>query len=407
MATFKACIKTQRNDGLFAVFIRITHNRAARYINTGKTIDKSKVRKGEIKDITLLSYCSNLIKQYSERLNAVDITNWTANDIVAYLQNIDEDISFSKYARKYVRDMAVNRGMERNSKNYKWAYQSLEKFAGTDDIMFSRLTTKFIQDWIKTLESTSRAKEMYPICIRMIYNAGLEEYNDYDRNIIRIKLQPFRKIEIPKADVPEKRALSIDVLRVFFNGKNPETKLKASLPELSKDIAEMVFCLAGMNTADIFELRKSNLKEGMLCYQRQKTKKFRRDGAYLEIKIPERIIPLFNKYMDDEDSEYLLNFNKRYQDSNCFNINVNHGLKAYCEYNKLPKMCIYNFRHSWATIAQNYCGASIEEVGFALNHSSAHKITEGYIQKDYSPITRLNTKVLDCIFSPSTTLMKL
>ena len=407
MATFKACIKTQRNDGLFAVFIRITHNRAARYINTGKTIDKSKVRKGEIKDITLLSYCSNLIKQYSERLNAVDITNWTANDIVAYLQNIDEDISFSKYARKYVRDMAVNRGMERNSKNYKWAYQSLEKFAGTDDIMFSRLTTKFIQDWIKTLESTSRAKEMYPICIRMIYNAGLEEYNDYDRNIIRIKLQPFRKIEIPKADVPEKRALSIDVLRAFFNGKNPETKLKASLPELSKDIAEMVFCLAGMNTADIFELRKSNLKEGMLCYQSQKTKKFRRDGAYLEIKIPERIIPLFNKYMDDEDSEYLLNFNKRYQDSNCFNINVNHGLKAYCEYNKLPKMCIYNFRHSWATIAQNYCGASIEEVGFALNHSSAHKITEGYIQKDYSPITRLNTKVLDCIFSPSTTLMKL
>ena len=407
MATFKACIKTQRNDGLFAVFIRITHNRAARYINTGKTIDKSKVRKGEIKDITLLSYCSNLIKQYSERLNAVDITNWTANDIVAYLQNIDEDISFSKYARKYVRDMAVNRGMERNSKNYKWAYQSLEKFAGTDDIMFSRLTTKFIQDWIKTLESTSRAKEMYPICIRMIYNAGLEEYNDYDRNIIRIKLQPFRKIEIPKADVPEKRALSIDVLRAFFNGKNPETKLKASLPELSKDIAEMVFCLAGMNTADIFELRKSNLKEGMLCYQRQKTKKFRRDGAYLEIKIPERIIPLFNKYMDDEDSEYLLNFNKRYQDSNCFNINVNHGLKAYCEYNKLPKMCIYNFRHSWATIAQNYCGASIEEVGFALNHSSAHKITEGYIQKDYSPITRLNTNVLDCIFSPSTTLMKL
>ena len=407
MATFKACIKTQRNDGLFAVFIRITHNRAARYINTGKTIDKSKVRKGEIKDITLLSYCSNLIKQYSERLNAVDITNWTANDIVAYLQNIDEDISFSKYARKYVRDMAVNRGMERNSKNYKWAYQSLEKFAGTDDIMFSRLTTKFIQDWIKTLESTSRAKEMYPICIRMIYNAGLEEYNDYDRNIIRIKLQPFRKIEIPKADVPEKRALSIDVLRAFFNGKNPETKLKASLPELSKDIAEMVFCLAGMNTADIFELRKSNLKEGMLCYQRQKTKKFRRDGAYLEIKIPESIIPLFNKYMDDEDSEYLLNFNKRYQDSNCFNINVNHGLKAYCEYNKLPKMCIYNFRHSWATIAQNYCGASIEEVGFALNHSSAHKITEGYIQKDYSPITRLNTKVLDCIFSPSTTLMKL
>ena len=27
MATFKACVKTQRSDGLFAVLIRITHNR--------------------------------------------------------------------------------------------------------------------------------------------------------------------------------------------------------------------------------------------------------------------------------------------------------------------------------------------------------------------------------------------
>jgi len=398
MATFKACVKTQRSDGLFAVLIRITHNRAARYINTGKTIDKSKVRKGEIKDVTILSYCSNLIKQYSERLNAVDISNWTTNDVVTYLQNIDEDISFSKYARQYVRDMAVNRGMERNSKNYKWAYQSLEKFAGTNDIKFSKLTTKFIQDWMKTLEKTSRAKEMYPICIRMIYNAGLEEYNDYDKNIIRIKLQPFKKITIPKADIPEKRALSIDVLRAFFNGRNPETKLKASLPELSRDVAEMVFCLAGMNTADIFELRKNNLREGVLCYQRQKTKKFRRDGAYLEVKIPDRLIPLFNKYEDDECSEYLLNFNKRYQDSNCFNINVNHGLKAYCEWNGLPRICIYNFRHSWATIAQNHCGASTAEVGFALNHSSAHKVTEGYIQKDYSPITKLNEKVVTSVF---------
>lgn len=394
MATFKICIRKQRRDGLFPVYIRITHNRKTGYIKTEKIVDSSCLKKGELKDPTLLSYFSNLIKLYSERLNAVEIMAWDVHEVISYLQNIDEDISFSKYARQYVRDMAIYRGMERNSKNYKWAYQSLEKFAGTDDIKFSKLTTKFIQDWMKTLEKTSRAKEMYPVCIRMIYNAAMEDYNDYDRNIVRIKLQPFRKIAIPKADIPEKRALGVEVIKSFFEGKVPETKLKASLPELSRDVAEMVFCLAGMNTADIFELRKNSLKEGVLCYQRQKTKKFRRDGAYLEVKIPDRLIPLFNKYKDDEGSEYLLNFNKRYQDSNCFNINVNHGLKAYCEYNGLPRMCIYNFRHSWATIAQNYCGATTAEVGFALNHSSAHKVTEGYIQKDYSPISILNEKVI-------------
>lgn len=64
--------------------------------------------------------------------------------------------------------------------------------------MFSKLTTKFIQDWISSLASTNRAKEMYPTCIRMIYNAALEEYNDYDKNIIRIKLQPLGRFQYLK-----------------------------------------------------------------------------------------------------------------------------------------------------------------------------------------------------------------
>ena len=289
MATFKACVRRQRNDGLYTVFVRVTHKRDARYIDTGKAVDKSKLRKGEIKDPDILSYCSNLIRGYNDRLNAVEISTWDIHEVMFYLQSIDEDISFSQYARKYVFEMATIRNMVRNAKNYRWAYQSLERFAGTNNILFSKLTSKFIQDWMNSLSGTNRAKEMYPTCIRMIYNAALEEYNDYDKNIIRIKLQPFRKIEIPKADVPEKRALDIPILQKFFYGAIPETKLKASLPELSRDVAEMVFCLAGMNTADLFELRKGNLKGEVLCYHRQKTKKFRRDGAYLEVKIPTRL----------------------------------------------------------------------------------------------------------------------
>ena len=392
MANFKVCVRNQRSDKLFSVYIRITHNRRIGYIKTDKVVDKSKLRKGEIKDPDILSYCSNLIRGYNDRLNAVEISTWDIHEVMFYLQSIDEDISFSQYARKYVFEMATIRNMVRNAKNYRWAYQSLERFAGTNNILFSKLTSKFIH----SLSGTNRAKEMYPTCIRMIYNAALEEYNDYDKNIIRIKLQPFRKIEIPKADVPEKRALDIPILQKFFYGAIPETKLKASLPELSRDVAEMVFCLAGMNTADLFELRKGNLKGEVLCYHRQKTKKFRRDGAYLEVKIPTRLLPLFEKYKSNND--YLLNFAERYQDSNCFNINVNSGLKPYCNYNGLPKICIYNFRHSWATIAQNNCGASTAEVGFALNHSSAHRVTEGYIRKDYSPISLLNEKVIACVF---------
>ena len=59
----------------------------------------------------------------------------------------------------------------------------------------------------------------------------------------------------------------------------------------------------------------------------------------------------------------------------------------------------YVFRHSWATIAQNDCGASTELVAFSLNHASAHKVTEGYIRKSYDPIDKLNEKVITKVFS--------
>ena len=133
MANFKVCIRNQRSDKLFSVYIRITHNRKIGYIKTDKVVDKSKLRKGEIKDPNILSYCSNLIRRYNDKLNAVEISTWDMHEVISYLQNIDENISFSQYARKYVFEIATTKNMVRNSKNYRWAYQSLEKFAGTNN----------------------------------------------------------------------------------------------------------------------------------------------------------------------------------------------------------------------------------------------------------------------------------
>lgn len=117
MANFKVCVRNQRSDKLFSVYIRITHNRRIGYIKTDKVVDKSKLRKGEIKDPDILSYCSNLIRGYNDRLNAVEISTWDIHEVISYLQNIDEDISFSQYARKYVFEMATIRNMVRNAKN--------------------------------------------------------------------------------------------------------------------------------------------------------------------------------------------------------------------------------------------------------------------------------------------------
>ena len=60
-------------------------------------------------------------------------------------------------------------------------------------------------------------------------------------------------------------------------------------------------------------------------------------------------------------------------------------------------MTSYALRHSWATIARNEVGASEEDVAFALNHVSAHKVTDRYIRKDYSRIDKLNAEVVELV----------
>lgn len=397
MATFKTCVQQQRKDGFYHVYIRVTHRRQTAFMKTDKMLDKKGLnRSGEVKDTFVLAYCTEKINSFIERLNKEDISEWTVKDVVAFLEKGEDDVCFSDYARKYKFEMAKN-GQERNAKNYELAYQHLERFAGTNKLMFSRFTTKFVQDWIASLQNTARAKEMYPVCIRQIFKAAINEFNDYDRGVIRIKTNPWQKIRIPKADTPDHKAVPAKDIRDFFLLPLPPTKMILPLPELARDVAMMVMCLAGINTVDLYHLEKSNYKDGILAYNRRKTSKFRADNAHLEIRVPDILKELFEKYKSND--QYLFNFHERYTSEDAFNSNVNGGLRRICEYNNMQeRYSTYTFRHSWGTIARNDIKASMYDVAFSMNHASAHKITETYVKPDYSIVSDLNQKVVDFIF---------
>lgn len=398
MATFKICLRKQRSDGFYPVYIRVTHNRQVSYLKTDKMVDKKGLSRSlEIKDVTILAYCANLINSYIERLNKEDILDWTVKEVVTFLEKGDDDVCFSDYARKYKMEMC-RRGQARNARNYELAYQHLERYAGANKVMFSRFTTNFVNNWITSLSTTSRAKEMYPVCVRQIFKAAVNEFNDYDRAIIRIKTNPWNKVKIPTSDSPEHRALNVESIRLFFNAPLPPTKLVLSLPELSRDVAMMVLCMAGINTVDIYRAKKENLKEWVFSYNRAKTAKFRKDKAHMEITVPDILRPIFQKYYADKDDEYLFTFHKVYTDDDSFNANMNAGLRRICKHNNLEKLCMYNFRHSWGTIARNEIKASMDDVAFCMNHASAHKTTEIYVKPDYSIVTEINNKVVNYIF---------
>lgn len=403
MAIFKAVVRQKRVDGFYPVYIRVSHRRNIGYIKTDKMVTCRELSKnGEIEDSYVLQFCTSRILEYNERLNKKDTECWSIRDIINFLVNGDDDLCFSDYARNVHIARLIDNGQDRTAKNYRLALQHLECFMGTNRVMFSQLTSQHLNMWIKSLEHTHRAKEMYPVCMRQVFKSAILEYNDYERGIIRLKSNPWLRVEIPSADRAEKLAITPEACRAFFSYPIPESKMRFPLAEYGRDVAMMVLCLGGINAIDLYQMRKEDYRNGVLCYQRAKTKKFRSDGAYMEMRVPAILDCLMEKYRNyDPDDGRLFNFYQRFGSSDSFNSNVNTGIKQICRAMGLPKEAwysVYTFRHTWGTVAQNDVRASISDVAFAMNHSSGHRITRGYIKIDFSSAWELNEKVIDFIF---------
>ena len=399
MATLKATVKSKRKDGMYVVYIRFAHNRKVSYLRTSWMVnDKGLSRnKKDILDPFVIQQTSKLIDQYYNTLNRIDTQDWTVKEIVDYIQKGKDGISFSMYARKHIEKMKA-RGQERTSRDYKWALYSLEKFAGGNEVMFSQLTYSFLSRWIYSLSQTARSKNKYPINIRQIHKAAMLEYNDEERGI-QLITNPWPKISIPKEDTPNKRAISPNMLRRFFAVVPDFSRFTHPLQELGQDIALISFCMCGINSIDLFYAKKSQYHNGIFHYNRRKTSKSRSDNAYFEIMVPQFIKPTFEKYLSKNiESPWLFDFQDRLSTSDSFNANVNAGISQICK-KVSPDFhaSLYSFRHSWATIAQNGCGASLGDVDFALNHST-YKMARVYTKIDYSPAWELNEKVIDYIF---------
>lgn len=396
MATLKATVKSKRKDGMYVVYIRFAHNRRVSYLRTSWLVNDKGIsrNKKDIIDPIVIQQTSKLIVQYYEQLNRIDTQNWTVKEIVDYIQKGKNGVSFSLYARKHI-DKMIARGQERTSRNYKWALNHMERFAETDNIMFSRLTSAFLNRWIESLSETNRCKEQYPVCMREVYKAALKEFNDEELGIVKLK-NPWSNVVIPRSDIPEKRAITASMLRKFFNVVPDRSRFTNPLMEVGQDVALISFCMCGLNAVDIFNAQKDQYVNGIFHYERQKTRMSRSDKGYFEVRVPEFLKPTFEKYLSrDKKSPWLFNFHDRLSTSDSFSANVNIGIKQIWEkVDPNYKASLYAFRHSWATIAQNECGATMNEVDFGLNHS-INKMAKVYVKVDYTPAWILNEKVID------------
>ena len=328
--SMKPVVLSPRKDGFWAVYIRFTYDGWCQFWKTSKVVSSQNVKsKSEITDSYVLSFCSSLILQWMEKLNHVDYSAWNLNDIVEYVTNDDSQVSFSSYARTYIKKI----DKPRTAKNYILALKHLEKYMGTCELMFQSLTESSLNAWINSMvkDGKKRAKEMYPVCIRHIWRNAMKELNVPEQGIVRIKYNPWERITIPQSDNTAKQAKSPNAIRTFFSCPIPTKPFAMSLMEFGRDVAKMAFCLGGMYCADLYALKKEDYHDGIIHYNRAKTKHCRKDSAYMEMRVPDIIKPLFKKYRSSHNKGPLFCFHEMYATEDSFCANVNSGIRQICQ----------------------------------------------------------------------------
>ena len=396
MATFKAMIKkgNKKADGTWNVVIRFTHKTKVRFIPTTIYITKKDITASyKIKNANILDRCNDIIKEYRNRLSelSLEFNDIDIDTIASYIRQKKENkgISFTDFAAKWIKESTI-----KGIKNYKTALNALCSFVGRDNILCEEINVKTMRAFENALKDRPRAQSLYPNCIKTIFNAAREYYNDEDNDIIRIKhsLDKYKPVD---QNIAEKRALDVETIRRIFAlpYDNIRVKGKSSRHDLALDCFRLSFCLMGMNSADLYYADK--LEDNVIIYDRMKTKDRRRDKAEIQVKITDYIKPLVEKY---KGKERVFNFYERFTTMESFNRAINIGLKEIGKEIGIERLQFYAARHSMATIAVNDVKISKYIVNDMLNHTDQSlRITELYIKKDFNTINEANVKLLDYV----------
>lgn len=396
MATLKAVVDHRKADGTYCVKIRLTHNRKALYIPTMIYVtDRELTKSKKIKDTNVVMTTNKIIDGMRSAILSIENVNLMTceqlRDAMLKVYNGKDTfkLDFYEYALTQIAKMKPATAL-----SHMTAINNLKKYKNTLDI--NDITNKLILSFKSHLNDNGVSKNsinLYLTKIQHIINLAKDEFNDDDN--IRVNVRQFKKGVIERNDPSEHRVLTAAQIRriATFTGDRYEN--------FARDIFILSFCLIGINIVDLYNLKKKDVQNGILTYNRAKTKDRRADKARISIRIEEEAMNIIQRYTE-LNGEQLLNFHRRYKSFESMSHSLMPLYNRFKRYDKsLPsRLTFYHARHSWATIAYNDCGIDMQTIHEALNHASdaSMKITDIYVKKDFTRIWEANRKVLDHVF---------
>lgn len=382
MATITYKIEEPKKDKTRKVSITLSHKGIRKRIHTNITIKECDLTKqGKIKSDSLKRNIEDTINTLKNRLYEIETSlgnkdvdiEWIYSQLTGNVKTLD----FFEYTKKWI-EKSSNKGKG----NYSIMLNSLHRFLKCDTLSFSDINYNLLNNYKDYLTGHPRAQSLYLGCMRHIFNEAIREYNMDDNKVITNN--PFNSFIIPKSvSMTKNRIINDDNLIKLFNFHGTRRV------GMARDCYILSFCLIGMNSVDLYECTSYN--NGVLAYDRAKTRDRRTDNAHIEIVVPNIIKPLFDKYKGDSR---VFDFYKKYSNAANFNKHINKGLHIIADTLGIPHFDFYSARHTWASIARNRLGIDKYTIHEALNHVSDMSITDIYIQKDYTNINKANEKVI-------------
>ncbi|MDX8341139.1 site-specific integrase [Draconibacterium sp. IB214405] len=369
--------KEKRSPVIFVIRHKSRHT----HINSGIKVhknhwdEKKMLKKGangvidhNAKNAELLRKKTHIQDFLTELTNKNEIEVLTATQIKERYLNkqVKEKYNFNTYF-EYV----ISIKSESTATIYRRTLQLIEKFHSTP-LSFSDINPKFLRELEHFYNQSTNGFAIHLRNIRHVFNMAIDD------EVIDLGLYPFRRLKIKKEET-EKRNLNIEDLRRL------KSVPLSGVPGLARDLFMLQFYLVGISLKDIAYLKKTDVTDGYLIYTRFKTKK----KYYLQLE-PEAL-QIVKKL---RGGIYLINLADRYENYDSIKKEINKKLKVAGKKAGIKSpITTYWSRHTWATLAHNL-NIPEETIALALGHSSAHKTTNIYIERNIDKISEANKKII-------------
>ncbi|MFK7810671.1 MAG: tyrosine-type recombinase/integrase [Saprospiraceae bacterium] len=386
MASVKIVLKPNKatTTGDIPIYIRITHQRKAKFISLGIKVNPEKNWNVEAQRVKRNYPNSGRVNKYiatklaEAEAVALELatkpSNYTSEAIKEQIMGKPPEC-FLTYGDKQVARLEKSEQV-RTAIRYKLVIGKMRKYLNGKSFTFDDLTVSFLHEYeahLKSIGNHVNTVHTNLKTIRAILYLGIRE------DVFPQAKNPFFKFKLKSVPTSKERLSLVEIERIA-NLPLDNTKIIGH----ARNAFMFSFYCAGIRVSDLFQLRWSNINDNFLSYKMGKT------GAFRKIKLifqandilniyresnptnEDFIFPFLDKSEDLSDKKYLV---KRLGGRTT---KINQKLKIIANRaNISKKLTTHIARHSFADIARKK-GVGIYDISKALGHTNI-AITQAYL----------------------------